>query len=51
MKYNEFVNDEIMSDKDKRIYYLNHGICCIAYTLIKIIDGKRYISKLSRLNF
>lgn len=50
-KYNEFVNGEIMSDEDKRIYYLNDGICCIAYTLIKIIDGKRYISKLSQLNF
>ncbi|WP_027625733.1 hypothetical protein [Clostridium lundense] len=44
-KYNKFVNDEIMSEKDERIYSFNDGVCCIAYTLLNIIDRKRYISK------
>lgn len=44
-KYNQFTNDEIMNEKDKRIYNFNDGICCIAYTLLNIIGGRRYISK------
>lgn len=45
-KYNNFDNNEIMNEEDERIYNFNDGICCIAYTLINIIDGRRYISKL-----
>lgn len=46
VKYNRFVNDEVMNEADERTYDLNDGMCCIAYTLINIVDKKRYISKL-----
>ncbi|KYH30436.1 hypothetical protein CLTEP_26720 [Clostridium tepidiprofundi DSM 19306] len=46
-KYNRFVNDEIMNEEDEKIYNFNDGICCIAYTLLNIIDKRRYISKLN----
>ncbi|MBY6757213.1 hypothetical protein HYH82_07780 [Clostridium botulinum] len=45
-KYNRFTNDEIMSEGNEKIYNFNDGICCIVYTLINIIDRRRYISKL-----
>ncbi|BDR67706.1 transporter [Clostridium tetani] len=45
-KYNKFFNDEIMNDEDERIYNFNDGICCIAYTLLNIIDRRRYITKI-----
>ena len=45
-KYNNFVNDEVMNEEDEKIYDFNDGICCMGYTLINIIDGKMYISKL-----
>lgn len=45
-KYNRFTNDEVMKQEDERIYHMNNGAICIAYTLINIIDKRRYISKL-----
>ncbi|WP_315673280.1 transporter [Clostridium sp. 19966] len=45
-KYNDFVNDEVMNQEDERIYHMNDGAICIAYTLINIIDKSKYISKL-----
>lgn len=44
-KYNHFSNDEAMNQEDERIYQMNDGVICIAYTLIDIINKKRYISK------
>ncbi|AWZ48593.1 transporter [Clostridiaceae bacterium 14S0207] len=44
-KYNYFNNYELMNEKDEEIYNFNDGICCIAYTLLNIISGKKYISK------
>ncbi|ARC85991.1 putative transporter [Clostridium argentinense CDC 2741] len=44
-KYNHFSNDEAMNQEDERIYQMNDGVICIAYTLINIINKKRYISK------
>lgn len=45
-KYNYFQNDEEMSKDDDRTYFINDGVTCMAYTLMNIIDGKRYVSKL-----
>ncbi|QAA32765.1 transporter [Clostridium manihotivorum] len=47
-KYNNFKNDEDMSKEDEEVYHRNDGVLCIAYTLINIIDKKRYIAKLYR---
>ncbi|HCQ90771.1 MULTISPECIES: transporter [unclassified Clostridium] len=44
-KYNHFSNDEVMNQEDERIYHINDGAICIAYTLTNIINKKRYISK------
>lgn len=46
VKYSYFKNDEEMSKVDKKTYHMNDGANCIVQTLIYIIDGKRYISKL-----
>lgn len=35
-----------MNQEDERIYHMNDGAICITYTLINIIDKRRYISKL-----
>jgi hypothetical protein len=45
-KYNEFANDEVMSETDERTYSFNDGIWCIGLTLIEVINKERYISKL-----
>ena len=45
-KYNNFYNDEIMSEKDDVIYNLNVGIVCISNTLLDVIYKRRYISKI-----
>ncbi len=45
-RYNNFANDEVMNQEDERIYHMNDGAICIAYTLINIIDKRKYISKL-----
>ena len=47
-RYNHFSNDEVMNQEDERIYYMNDGAICIAYTLIDIINKKRYISKIKQ---
>jgi len=44
-KYNHFSNDEAMNQEDEKIYHINDGAICIAYTLTNIINKKRYISK------
>lgn len=45
VKYNDFANDEVMSQEDEIVYHMNDGAICIAYTLINIIDKRRYINK------
>lgn len=47
-KYNHFKHNEDMATEDEQIYYINDGITCIAYTLINIVDSKRYISKINK---